>query len=264
MKGIVYHTRSFSVHDGPGIRKAIFLKGCPLSCLWCHNPESQSFEVEQMQATQRLGDVEFYQSKTVGRFVTVNELMDDIRPDIPFFEESGGGVTLTGGEPLAQPSFAIALLTACKGEGIHTALDTCGYASKEVLEQSVPYTDVYLFDLKLANSQEHKKYTGVGNELILENLALLSKQGQSIIIRIPLVEEITDTAENIDGLKSIIKSTKGIQRIDLLPYHSMAKHKFRQCNREFALNQMENYPSAKAEELSHFFEGLAPIVSVGG
>lgn len=217
-----------------------------------------------MQATQRLGNVEFYQSKTVGRFVTVNELMVDIRSDIPFFEESGGGVTLTGGEPLAQPSFAIALLHACKNEGIHTVLDTCGYAPPEVIEQTIPITDVYLFDLKLANSQEHKKYTGVGNELILKNLALLSKQGQIITIRIPLVEGITDSAENIDGLKSIIKSTKGIQRIDLLPYHSMAKHKFKQCNRHYALNDMENYPIAKVEEVAHSLDGLAPFISIGG
>ena len=217
-----------------------------------------------MQATLRLGNIEFNQSKTVGRFVSVNELMDEIRPDIPFFEESGGGVTLTGGEPLSQPSFAIALLQACKREGIHTALDTCAYAPQDIVEQTIPLTDVYLFDLKLADTSSHKEYTGMGNEIILDNLKLLSSKNQNIIIRIPLVEGITDTAENLEGLKTIIKSTKGIQRIDLLPYHAMAKHKFRQCNRHYALNDMENYPLAKAEEVAHSFEGLAPLICIGG
>jgi pyruvate formate lyase activating enzyme len=264
MEGIIYHTRSFSVHDGGGIRKAIFFKGCPLQCIWCHNPESQSFEVETMHKTQKLGDKSFTLDQTVGRVVTVNEIMEEIRADIPFFDESGGGVTLTGGEPLAQPNFAIALLKACKSEEIHTAVDTCGYAPREVVEQTIPYTDVYLFDIKLAKSNEHKQYTSLGNEIIVENLKMISSKGKNINIRIPLIEGITDTMQNINGIKLIIKETSGVQRIDLLPYHSLAKHKFDQCNREYQLNNMDNYPTEKAHNIAKLFEGFAPVVSVGG
>jgi pyruvate formate lyase activating enzyme len=264
MVGIIYHTRSFSVHDGTGIRKAIFFKGCPLQCIWCHNPESQSFDIETIQSSQKVGDKSFNHTKTVGRLVSVDEIMDEIRADIPFFDESGGGVTLTGGEPLAQPNFAVALLKACWNEDIHTALDTCGYAPQWVLEQTLPYTDLYLFDIKLANSNVHKQYTGLGNEIILDNLRFISSKGKKIVIRIPLVESITDTNQNIEGIKMIINSIKGVQRIDLLPYHSLAKHKFDQCNREYQLNDMDNYPTEKAHNIAKLFEGFAPVVSVGG
>ncbi|PKP39695.1 MAG: glycyl-radical enzyme activating protein [Bacteroidetes bacterium HGW-Bacteroidetes-15] len=190
--------------------------------------------------------------------------MDEIRADIPFFDESGGGVTLSGGEPLAQPNFAIALLKACKLEGVHTAIDTCGFASKDIFEQSIPYTDLYLFDLKLADSKEHLQYTGVDNKMIIENLRFLSSVGKRIVIRIPLVEGITDTKHNINGIKSILSTIKGIQRIDVLPYHSLAKHKFTQCNREYTLSDLGNYPMAKAKKIEVEFDGLAPVISVGG
>ena len=264
MKGIIFHTRSFSVNDGPGIRRAIFFKGCPLRCSWCHNPESHSFDIEWMQVTQRIGDKPFCQTRAVGKDTTVQEIMRDIRADIPFFEESGGGVTLTGGEPLSQPEFAIAILKACTQEGIHTALDTCGYASQEVFEQSMPYTNVYLFDLKIADDGKHREFTGQGNGDILENLSFISNAGKNIIIRIPLVKNITDTSENLDELKTIISRTKGISRIDLLPYHSLAQHKFSKQGKDYSLAQMENYPRHKAQEIARSFERLAPVVSVGG
>ena len=264
MKGTVFHTRSFSVHDGPGIRKAIFLKGCPLRCMWCHNPESYRFEVEAIQSTQKVGDKSFSQTQTVGYETTVEDVMRGIRDDIPFFEESGGGVTLTGGEPLAQPEFAIELLRACNTEGIHTAVDTCGHAPSEVVEQSFSFTNVYLFDLKIADNEKHKQFTGKGNKLIFENLRLLSEAGKDLIIRIPLVEGITDTPDNIDSLQSIIACTNGVSRIDLLPYHSLAKHKFSKQGKEYSLAEMGNYPKQKAQEIACSFEGLAPVISVGG
>jgi pyruvate formate lyase activating enzyme len=170
MKGMIFHTRSFSVHDGPGIRKSIFLKGCPLRCKWCHNPESHTFEYEQINTNQQLGNKSFVQTKTIGKLVSIDDLMQEIRADIPFFDESDGGVTLTGGEPLAQPEFTVELLNACKNEGIHTALDTCGHASTNDFARTIQNTNLYLFDLKLASSDAHKQYTGVDNGLILQNL----------------------------------------------------------------------------------------------
>ncbi len=264
MRGIIFDIRSFSVHDGPGIRQAIFFKGCPLKCLWCHNPESQAFGVETMQNNQKVGDKTFTQIQSVGYETTVKDVMQSIKTDIPFFDESGGGVTLTGGEPLAQPEFAIELLRVCTAEGIHTTVDTCGYTPIEVMERTIQYTNVYLFDLKLADSLKHKKYTGVGNELILKNLELLSSAGKNIIIRVPLVDGITDTKENINDLKDIVANTNGVSRIDLLPYHSLAKHKFSKQGKEYELNEMGNYPKRKAQEIASSFAGLAPVISVGG
>jgi pyruvate formate lyase activating enzyme len=264
MRGVVFNTRSFSVHDGPGIRKAIFFKGCPLRCAWCHNPESHSFDIESVDVNQRISQKTFCTKQEIGKIVSVEELMVSIRADIPFFEESGGGVTLTGGEPLAQPSFALELLKACKLESVHTALDTCGYAPWGAFEQTLAYTDLYLFDLKLASPKLHKQYTGVDNEMILKNLQKLSNSGKTIIIRIPLVQGITDTKGNIEGLKEIISSAKSITRIDFLPYHSLAKHKFSKQGKEYSLGNMENYPKHKAQEIAHSFEGLTPLVSVGG
>ncbi|HZJ73932.1 MAG TPA: glycyl-radical enzyme activating protein [Perlabentimonas sp.] len=264
MKGIIFHTRSFSVHDGPGIRKSIFLKGCPLRCKWCHNPESHLFDFEEVQSLQKLGSKSFNQTKTVGRVVSVEELMRAIRADIPFFEESGGGVTLSGGEPLAQPDFTVELLAACKNEEIHTALDTCGHAPSKDFKHTIEHTDLYLFDLKLANSDAHKQYTGIDNRLILQNLKLASESGKPIIIRIPLVEGITDTSENLEGIKSIVASHRGINRIDILPYHSLAKHKFKMRNKKYSLDDMKNYSQSKAQIVANSFKQLVPIVSVGG
>ncbi len=211
-----------------------------------------------------MGDKSFSQTQTVGYETTVEDVMRGIRADLPFLEESGGGVTLTGGEPLAQPEFAIELLRTCTIEGIHTALDTCGYAPNEVVEQSLPFTGIYLFDLKIADDKKHKQYTGMGNGLIFENLSLLSDAGKQIIIRIPLVEGITDTSCNIDSLKGIIGRTKGVSRIDLLPYHSLAKHKFSKQGKEYPLSEMENYPKYKAKAIALLFKGLAPVISIGG
>lgn len=261
---MIFHTRSFSVHDGPGIRKSIFLKGCPLRCKWCHNPESHYFDEEEVHSFQKLGSKSFEQVKTVGRLVSVDDLMHEIRADIPFFDESGGGVTLTGGEPLAQPLFTLELLNACKNEGIHTALDTSGNVSNKDFERTIEHTDLYLFDLKLASAHEHKKYTGADNRLILQNLKLASDSAKPIIIRIPLVEGITDTTDNLEGIKSIIASHKGIARIDLLPYHSLAKHKFVMSKKNYSLADMDNYSLNKAHTIANSFNGLAPIISVGG
>jgi len=264
MRGIIFDTRSFSVHDGPGIRKAIFFKGCPLKCLWCHNPESQSFDRESMPGVQRVGNKSFGQVQAIGYETTARDVMQGIRADIPFFEESGGGVTLTGGEPLAQPEFALELLKTCTKESISTAVDTCGHAPRNTFVQSMPFTNVYLFDLKLADSLEHKKITGVGNELILKNLELLSSSGKNIIIRIPLVDGITDTRKNINNIKEIVANIKGVSRIDFLPYHSLAKNKFCKQEKEYELNRMENYSKSKAQEIARLFADLAPVISVGG
>lgn len=264
MQGLVFNIRSFSVHDGPGIRQTIFFKGCPLNCAWCHNPESRSGEPEVWTKRVLLGGSRFEQVETIGRKVSIDELMEDILKDVPFFEESGGGVTLSGGEPLAQAEFIEELLIKCKLQGIHTAVDTCGYAKPEDFERIIPYTDLFLYDLKIADNQKHKKFTGANNDLILSNLSMISKEGKTIHIRIPLVENITDVPENLESINSIILKTRGIERIDLLPYHFSAKNKYERLSMDYRGVSEKIYPHEKAMKVKDFFKNSAPVITIGG
>ena len=264
MLGLIFDIRSFSVHDGPGIRQTIFFKGCLLSCSWCHNPESRKAEPEIHFLSRTLSGKCFTENESIGRWMTVPEIMNLVEKDIPFFEESGGGITLSGGEPLAQSDFAARLLELCKEKNIHTAIDTSGYADWKEIEKMLPYADLFLYDLKLADDVQHLKFTGVSNRRILENLARISLANIKIHIRIPLIEEITDTTENLEHLKNILSETKGIERIDLLPYHHIAKGKYERMNLHYGLAGLGEYPHQKALQVKEFFSNTAPLVSIGG
>jgi pyruvate formate lyase activating enzyme len=264
MTGLIFHIRSFSVHDGPGIRQTVFLKGCPLRCSWCHNPESQESDQEVMISEKRIGNKLFTKSEPVGKIMTAKEVMDHIEKDILFYEESGGGVTLSGGEPLMQPGFTAALLEACKTKGIHTALDTCGFAEAEVIQKVLPFTDIFLYDLKIADEKQHEIYTGVSNRPILDNLKLISQSGKSVIIRIPLVPGTTDNPQNLYQLRSIIEATKGVCRIDILPFHTGGIQKYQRLGKTNSLTAKMMYDMSKALEIRDFFKDSAPVVSIGG
>lgn len=263
MKGLIFDIRSFSVHDGPGIRTTVFLKGCPLRCTWCHNPESQSDVEEKIHNQKKVGDKIFRNETLAGTWMNVTEVLDVVQNDIPFMEESGGGLTLSGGEPIMQADFILELLKAAKNLNIHTAIDTCGFAEFASFEKIIPFTDLYLYDLKLADDSDHKKYTGESNRLILENLKLISQFGKKIIIRIPLIPEITDTHDNLGKLRTIIEHTAGVQRIDLLPYHVAGLKKYERLGIKPPYENLTIYSKAKSEEIKEFFIHSAPIVSIG-
>lgn len=264
MKGLIFDIRSFSVHDGPGIRQTIFLKGCPMRCLWCHNPESHESVEEIIPGTKKIGKTTFIVNESVGRYMSLSEVMTSIQSDIPFFEESGGGVTISGGEPLYQPGFTAALLKACKSMDIHTALDTCGYADLEAFEKVLPFTDLLLYDLKLADDEKHRRFTGVDNQAVLRNLEAAAKAGKSITVRIPLIAGITDTDENLSELFNIIQRTRGVNRIDLLPYHKTAHAKYERMQKPNQYPEASPYNMNSALEIRSFFMGAAPVVSIGG
>jgi pyruvate formate lyase activating enzyme len=264
MQGMIFDIRSFSIHDGPGIRQTVFLKGCPMRCSWCHNPESQETTAEPIGFSKKIGNIDFSVTETVGKIMSVSEVMESIVKDVLFFEESGGGVTLSGGEPLLQPEFCLALLKACSENGIHTALDTCGYAGAVVVDKILPFTELLLYDLKLANDAEHKQHTGVSNRLVLQNLEKISRAGKSIIIRIPLIPDITDRHENLMALRQIAESTPGICRIDLLPFHSAAGNKYKGLRKNNLMGGNSSYDIESAEKIKEFFSESAPIVSIGG
>ncbi len=264
ISGLVFDIRHFSVHDGPGIRSTVFFKGCPLRCAWCHNPESQLFEPETCVRNHRIDDKQFNVTEVIGKQMEVAEVMNEVAKDIAIFDESKGGVTFSGGEPLSQPEFLRALLIACNVQEIHAAVDTCGFASKSVVESVIPHANLFLFDLKLANEHEHIKYTGVSNKVILENLDLIINSGSRVIIRIPLIQDITDTDINLKALRSIVQKYSSIERVDLLPFHNIAKSKYERFGKEYTLTNSDAYDSSKAEQIKDYFKEIAPIVTLGG
>jgi pyruvate formate lyase activating enzyme len=256
-KGLIFDIRRFSVHDGPGIRTTVFFKGCPLTCWWCHNPESRAPEPENSVRTLTLEGKKFPVEETTGTFMTVREVVAEVMKDRIFFEESGGGATLSGGEPMLQADFAADLLTSMKSEGIHTAMDTCGQARHEEFEKILHVTDLFLFDLKLMDEKEHFEYTGASNKLIHDNLLFLVDKGKQVIIRFPVIPGCTDTRRNIDGLKNfLMRLQPGVSKIHLLPYHTGAGAKY---SRLQILNKMKEVKSLRGEDLVPLKEELEEL-----
>ncbi|WP_079933171.1 glycyl-radical enzyme activating protein [Carboxydocella sp. ULO1] len=290
--GLIFNIQKFSLQDGPGIRTTVFFLGCPLRCQWCHNPESQSFHPRLLLATRRCigcGRCQFacpHQAtrerslcqhcghcatacptlarKMVGRRVTVSEVMDTINQDRVFYEESGGGVTFSGGEPLAQPDFLLALLQTCRKQALHTAVDTSGYAPLASLEAIAPYTDLFLYDLKLLAEEKHRYFTGVSNQLILSNLKWLVQQKKNFFLRLPIIPGITDTDEQITLLQSHLQELGQVKQINLLPYHALAQDKYRRLGQPYPL---EGTPEPSPEQMQAIAEALKPYceqIQIGG
>ncbi len=265
--GIVFDIIKYSVHDGPGIRTTVFLKGCPLDCIWCHNPESKKLEPETTTKITRNKVLKLSYSETkdvVGREVTVDEIINEVFKDRMFYEQSGGGVTFSGGEPLMQPKFLKELLLKCKEQDIHTAVDTSGYASKEAFELIIPYTDLFLFDLKIISETEHKKYTGVSNKLILRNLIFLSEAAKKIRIRIPLIPEITDTETNLGQIAEFLSKLKNIFNVDLLPYNELSEGKNKKFNSKAQLENLKMQSDESLDKIKKTFEPLGVEITIRG
>ncbi len=221
---LVFDIEKFAVHDGPGIRTVVFLKGCPLRCIWCHNPESQSFEQETMAG------VNGGPPETVGKAMTVEDVMNQVRKDKAFYDNSGGGVTISGGEPLAHFEFTRELLAAAKADGIHTAVETSGFAPRERIEAVLPLVDLWLWDVKAPPSL-HEKLVGCPAEPILDNLAFIAANGAKIILRCPLVPGVNDSDEALRHIRGLSENTPGVIRVDIEPYHPMGEDKSRRLGR---------------------------------
>ncbi|MBE9466888.1 MAG: glycyl-radical enzyme activating protein [Bacteroidetes bacterium] len=247
MEGIVFDIKHFALHDGSGIRQTIFLKGCPLKCWWCHNPESQNPKIDSYIKYNNIDDVPIKNKITVGKHYSVNEIIKEIEKDTVFFDESNGGVTFSGGEPLLHTNFLKPILSYCNNKNIHTALDTCGYATKEKLLSIIDNVDLYLYDIKFIDNEKHLKYTGVSNELILNNFRLLSEKNKNIIVRLPLIPEINSTDKDIELLINFLKQFNNVSQIDILPYHNISKSKYKRLNIEYKLPEVEEFSSDKIE-----------------
>lgn len=249
MQGTIFNIQRFCVNDGPGIRTTVFLKGCPLSCVWCHNPESQRFEPEILFYKDKCtgcgrckcvtaADRDFVcfngAKEICGKTVSADEVTAEVLKDKPFYENSGGGVTLSGGEPLAQYDFSLELLKKAKENGIHTAVETCGYEEKSKILEIAKYVDLFLFDCKETDPELHKEYTGFDNKIILENLKALSDAGSKIILRCPIIPGFNDRAEHFKGISEIADKFSGIEHIEIEPFHPLGESKYSALNREYA------------------------------
>lgn len=262
--GMIFDIKKFAVHDGPGIRTTVFLKGCPLNCTWCHNPESRSKEFIKIQKETKVGENTFTFESIIGQKVNTEEVLLEVMKDKIFYDESNGGVTFSGGEPLMQPTFLEDLLQTSKERGLHTTIDTCGFATQDIIERILPYTDLFLYDLKLMDNEFHIVNTGVSNESILENLQLLISHKANIIIRIPLIPGITDTEENLSGIISFLISCKYVGEIDLLPFHSTAEQKYKNLEITNQMNSIKIDDVSNIEKIVSQFTKAGFSVSIGG
>ena len=261
--GIVFKIKKYALHDGPGIRTTVFLKGCPLRCWWCHNPEGQGFEPEPM-ALLADGPEGAPAPEMVGRRWTVPALVAEIEKDRLFYDESGGGVTFSGGEPLAQPQFLDALLEECRRRELHTTVDTSGYAPPEVVRAVLAKADLVLYDLKLMDEDRHRRYTGVGNRQILENLETLDGLAPEIVVRLPLVPGINDGEDEIRRMAEFLGGLKTVHRIDLLPFHPIADGKYRRLKMENRMAGVKSPTRQEAEKLGALFAAAGLAVGYGG
>ena len=256
VSGRIFDTQKFSVHDGPGVRTIIFLKGCALRCRWCCNPESQRFEIEKMMQNGK--------EKTIGRDVTVEEVLKIVRQDLPYYRRSGGGMTLSGGEMLCQSEFSYALLRAAKEASINTAVETTGFAPFEKIEPMLPYIDTILMDLKHMDSAKHKEFTTQPNERIKENAQRIAEKANKLIIRVPVIPTFNDTEEEIGEIAKFAASLKGVEEIHLLPYHRFGKDKYDGLGREYPMGDLPSPTDEKMEQLKAAARRHGLICKIGG
>ncbi|MBN1651458.1 MAG: glycyl-radical enzyme activating protein [Bacteroidales bacterium] len=257
MSGIVFDIKRFAIHDGPGIRTSIFFKGCPLRCWWCHNPESQKQGIEQL-------DFKFKGSTQIGWKTTAEELLKEAEKDRPFYEQSKGGITFTGGEPLMQAKFLIETAQLFKQNNLHLCLDTTGYASTKIFQEISQYIDLFLFDLKHLNAEEHQKYTGVSNKQILKNLSYLVEKGKEVHIRFPYIPSVNDSEKQLQEMASFLKELKQIKNISILPYHKIAQGKYEKLHFENKMNGIHEPSKTEVENVKIFFEKQGFDLKIGG
>jgi pyruvate formate lyase activating enzyme len=293
--GRVFHVQRFSIQDGPGIRTTVFLKGCALACAWCHNPEGRSPDKEIVRIEERcivcgacrdacptgaaadtptgarcvrcgecVTACPTGARQALGRDVTVAGLVEEVARDRVFFEESGGGVTFSGGEPLAQPRFLIQALEALRAEGIATAVDTCGWATRDDLLRAAAATDLVLFDLKLIDDARHLELTGVPSSPILENFRALGSAHGNVWVRVPVVPGVNDDAGNLEAAARIAASAPGVRRVHLLPYHGTGARKYGRAGIPYALPDVEPPGPDLMERAAGPFRRLGLDTRIGG
>ncbi len=255
--GMIFDIQRYALHDGAGIRTLVFLKGCPLRCPWCHNPEGQEKQSQVMR-------YENGTEKVAGRRMRVDEVLREVEKDTVFYDESGGGVTFSGGDPLLQPGFLLALLKASKAHDLRTAVETSGYARWEDVEPLAPFVDLWLYDLKLMDDARHRKWTGVSNARIHENLRRLTTSGARVIVRIPLVPGVNDDRENLAATGRFVASLGAVGEVHLLPYHRAGMSKYERLGMPYTLGDTLEPPAEEMQRLAAILQEWGVRTKIGG
>lgn len=297
--GTIFDIKRFSLHDGPGIRTTVFLKGCPLRCDWCHNPESQRKTPQIMLRPSRCiacgecaghcpeGAIQWNGSgvltdrnlciecgvctshcagearELIGRLTTVAALLAEIQRDVPFFDESGGGVTFSGGEPLAQVDFLLPLLQGCKELEIHTTVDTCGAASWAALDRVRPYVDLFLYDVKVLDRERHRAVTGAANSVILDNLRRLSAAGHNIQLRLAVIPGVNDDEANLRATAEFAAALPALRGISLLPFHNSAQEKYGNLGLRYPMKGVQPPHEKQMSDIAALMRGYDLDVTIG-
>lgn len=266
MKGLIFSVRRYSIHDGPGIRVTFFMKGCPLKCRWCHNPEGISPFPEMVIQTNKIGEREFSKNEEVGTYYSVEDILEIIDKEKVFFKQSKGGITFSGGEPMLQVEFLLEALKECKKNGYHTAVDTSGYSSADTYRSIIPFTDLFLFDIKHLDDVKHIESTGVSNTGIIENYRHLLESGKDIMVRIPIIPGFNDDTDHLERLKNFISSTKtaSLKRINLLPFHKTGSSKYKKFNFPYLMEGIIPPDEEKMQKIKELFMETGIKVKIGG
>lgn len=259
-RGTIFKIKRYALHDGPGIRATVFFKGCPLCCRWCHNPEGIDPRPQKMMRRTDAGAVE----ETVGFTIGIDDLVREIEKDCLFYDESGGGVTFSGGEPLAQPAFLESVLAKCNEREIHATLDTSGYAPAAVIDRILPKLQLVLFDLKVMDADTHRRQTGVSNRIILENLTRIGAGTTPLRIRVPLIPGITDGDENLSAIARFAANLEALEGIDLLPYHRIGEEKYRRLKRTNKMASAVPLPAERVAAIQDLFAAAGFSATIGG
>jgi pyruvate formate lyase activating enzyme len=264
MRVCIFDIKRFAIHDGPGIRVTVFFKGCPLSCWWCHNPEGIPIEPSQHSQLIQFDGIEIERDVEIGRWVELEELVSEITRDRVYMEETGGGVTFSGGEPLMQAASLSRMLEICAGKGIHTTVDTSGYASARVMREICSKTDLVLFDLKSMDDAKHIEFTGVSNKKILSNLQISLQSKTKTIVRIPLVPGFNDREDEIRAMLDFLKGFEALEQVDILPYHRYANNKYKRIQVQNRMESFETPSDRQVEDVRRTFESAGYKVMTGG
>jgi len=303
IKGIILNIERFAIHDGPGIRTVVFMKGCPLKCLWCStvdgqlmSPEMEYFvdkcikckrcvevcptkAIRESNADEIITDRRYCDNcgrcakvcstgarQIVGEVMTVGQVVEEVEKDALFYSNSGGGITLSGGEPAMQPEFSLGILKACKERGIHTAIETCGYVKWDILDEMLKYLDLVYMDIKHMSPVEHKKLTTKRNRLILENARRMATKyaGKPLIIRIPVIPGYNDSDENIISTAQFLRQLKGDHKIELLPYHKLGVPKYRALSKDYPLPSLKSPSEEHLRALEELVKSYGIQSQIGG